>query len=238
MIIKKPTHMKQQRLDGLADGIFAIVMTFLAFEIKVPVMPDFVDEATLFMALQDLLPIFLSFIMSFALLFTYWRAHHYITSVYAKTLTVYLACYNALFFLLIILVPFSTALLGEYPNNRVSITIYALNVILIGMSLYLMRRHIEKDSEIDTVAITKIERRSGYIRILFPVATAILAIIVSIWSPALAKICFILGILFNLIPSSSNIMHKWLDRMFADDDDVIPSNHYDIEKEGDPDLAE
>ena len=65
--------MKQQRLDGLADGIFAIVMTFLAFEIKVPVMPDFVNEATLFLALQRLLPIFLSFIMSFALLFTYWR---------------------------------------------------------------------------------------------------------------------------------------------------------------------
>ncbi|MEI6553763.1 MAG: TMEM175 family protein, partial [bacterium] len=100
MTKQKLTHMKQQRLDGLADGIFAIVMTFLAFEIKVPVMPDFVDEATLFMALKDLLPILLSFLMSFALLFTYWRAHHYITSVYSKTLTVYLACYNALFFLL------------------------------------------------------------------------------------------------------------------------------------------
>lgn len=230
--------MKQQRLDGLADGIFAIVMTFLAFEIKVPVMPDFVDEATLFMALKDLLPIFLSFIMSFALLFTYWRAHHYITSVYAKTLTVYLACYNALFFLLIILIPFSTALLGGYPNNRVSIIIYALNVVLIGMSLYLMRRHIERDPEIDTIAITKIERRSGYIRILFPIAAAMLAIVVSLWSPALAKSFFILGILFNLVPASSNIMHTWLDRLFSDDDEIIPSNHYDAGLEVEDDLSE
>ncbi len=237
MTKNKPTHMKQQRLDGLADGIFAIVMTFLAFEIKVPVMPDFVNEATLFLALQRLLPIFLSFIMSFALLFTYWRAHHYITSVYAKTLTVYMACYNALFFLLIILVPFSTSLLGEYPNNRVSILVYALNVILIGMSLYLMRRHIEKDSEIDTIAITKIERRSGYIRILFPIATACLAIIASLWSPALAKTFFILGILFNLVPASSNVMHKWLDRMFADDDEIIQSNHF-AEITIEPDLTE
>ena len=234
---QKSSHMKQQRLDGLADGIFAIVMTILAFEIKVPVLPDFVDEATLLMALKDLLPIFLSFIMSFALLFTYWRAHHYINSVYAKTLTVYLACYNALFFLLIIIIPFSTALLGEYPNNRVSIIIYALNVILIGMSLYLMRRHIEKDLEIDTIDITRIERRSGYIRILFPVGTAVLAIILSIWSPVWAKVSFILGILFNLVPSSSNIMHIWLDRMFADDDEVIPSNHFE-EPEHNPDLAE
>ena len=237
MIKKRPTHMKQQRLDGLADGIFAIVMTFLAFELKVPVLPDFVDEGTLYMALKDLIPLFLSFIMSFALLFTYWRAHHYITSVYSKTLTVYLACYNALFFLLIILVPFSTALLGEYPNNRVSITIYALNVILIGMSLYFMRRHIEKDPEIDTVDITKIDRRSGYIRILFPVATAILAIIASIWSPVLAKSLFILGILFNLVPASSNVMHRWLDHIFSDDDEIIPSNHH-IETKDEQDLDE
>ena len=113
MIKHKLTYMKQQRLDGLADGIFAIVMTFLAFDIRVPVMPDFVDEATLLMAIKGLVPIFLSFVMSFALLFTYWRAHHYITSVYSKTLTVYLASYNALFFLLIILVPFSTSLLNS-----------------------------------------------------------------------------------------------------------------------------
>jgi uncharacterized membrane protein len=237
MTKQKPAHMKQQRLDGLADGIFAIVMTLLVFEIKVPVLPEFVDEATLIMALKDLLPIFLSFIMSFALLFTYWRAHHYIASVYAKTLTVYLACYNALFFLLIILVPFSTVLLGEYPNNRISIAIYALNVILIGMSLYLMRRHIEKDSEIDTISITKIERRSGYIRILFPIGTAILAIVLSLWSPILAKISFILGIAFNLVPASSNVMHTWLDHMFADDDDVIASNHF-VEPEDQPDLTE
>ena len=221
-----PHVMKQQRLDGLADGIFAIVMTFLAFEIKLPIMPDLVDERTLFIAIQHLLPTFLSFLMSFALLFTYWRAHHYIASVYAKTLTVYLACYNALFFLLIILVPFSTSLLGEYPNNRVSIAIYGLNVILIGMSLYMMRRHIENDLAIDTIDITKADRRSGYIRILFPVVTSILAIIISIWSSVFSKVLFISGILFNLIPMSSNIMHVWLDRLFEDDDEIIPSNHY------------
>ena len=237
MISKRPTHMKQQRLDGLADGIFAIVMTFLAFDIKVPPMPYFVDEKILLISMRDLLPVFLSFIMSFALLFTYWRAHHYITSVYSKTLTVYLACYNALFFLLIILVPFSTSLLGEYPDNRVSISVYGLNVILIGMSLYLMRRHIEKDTEIDTIDITKIDRRSGYIRILFPVATAIFAIVISMWSTVLSKVFFILGILFNLIPASSNIIHTWLDRLFADDDDIIPSNHH-IETKEEQDLDE
>ncbi len=229
--------MRRQRLDGLADGIFAIVMTLLAFEIKVPILADGASEQLLLTSLKELLPIFLSFIMSFSLLFTYWRAHHYISSVYAKTLTVYLACYNALFFLLIILVPFSTTLLGRYPDSKIAVIVYAINVILIGLSLYLMRRHIEKDPEIDTVDITKIDRRSGYIRILFPVATAILAIIVCFWSPLVAKVLFILAILFNLVPASSNIMHAWLDRAFSDDDDIIPSNHH-IETEEEQEIDE
>ena len=229
MVVKKNnrpvSHMKQQRLDGLADGIFAIVMTFLAFEIKIPNLPDYATDQVLISSLHNVLPILLSFIMSFALLFTYWRAHHYISSVYSKTLTVHLASYNAFFFLLIILVPFSTNLLGRYPDSAVSIFIYGINVILIGLSLYLMRHHIEKDKEIDTIAITKADRRSGYIRIMFPVVIAIVAIVVSPWSTLLSKVLFVLGILFNLIPASSNIVHYWLDKMFSDDHEIIKSNH-------------
>ncbi len=232
MIKKSTSQMKQQRLDGLADGIFAIVMTFLAFEIKTPNLPDFADAGILLTAIKDLLPILLSFIMSFALLFTYWRAHHYITSVYSKTLTVYLASYNALFFLLIILIPFSTALLGQFPNNETAVIFYGLNIILIGFSLYLMRRHIEKNPEVDTISITKADRRSGYIRILFPAFTALLAIIFVFWNPLISKILFILGILFNLIPTSTNIIHYWLDKIFNDEDDVIKSNHKEIDDEG------
>ena len=64
--------MKQSRLDQLADSIFAIVMTILVFEIRIPDYAGIVDEQTLIQALITLAPIFLSYLLSFSLLFTYY----------------------------------------------------------------------------------------------------------------------------------------------------------------------
>jgi len=201
--------MKQQRLDGLADGIFAIVMTLLAFEIKVPALSEISDASLLQGILQES-GVFLSFVLSFALLFTYWRAHHFLTSVYAKNLTVGLANYNALFFLLIILVPFSSKLLGTYSTLPFAIFVYGTNVIAIGVTLYFMRRHIEKNPHIETLEIHKDDQVSGYVRILFPVISALLAIGLSFWNPLVSIVIFTVAILFNLAPASTNFIHNWI----------------------------
>lgn len=201
--------MKQQRLDGLADGIFAIVMTLLAFEIKVPALSE-ISDASLLQGIIQESGVFLSFVLSFALLFTYWRAHHFLTSVYAKNLTVGLANYNALFFLLIILVPFSSKLLGTYSTLPFAIFVYGTNVIAIGVTLYFMRRHIEKNPHIETLEIHKDDQVSGYVRILFPVVSALLAIGLSFWNPVVSIIIFTVAILFNLAPASTNFIHNWI----------------------------
>ncbi len=220
--------MKEQRLNGLSDGIFAIVMTLLAIELKVPLLE--IAEPTsiqLLEALGHTLPIFASFLLSFALLFTYWRSHHFLTSVYAKTLSVGLANYNAMFFLFITVIPFSAHFLGTYSHNPLSILIYGSNVIAIGMVLLLMRLHIERSPKIDTVALPINEWRSGYIRILVPIISAVLAIVLSFVSTQLSLILFIFAILFNLIPTSSNIIYFALDLLFVDNEDIIVNSNYD-----------
>ena len=78
--------MKQARLDQLVDSIFAIVMTILVFDIRIPNFIGAVNPQTLFQALLILSPIFfLSYLLSFSL-FTYWRSHHFIESVLAKNI--------------------------------------------------------------------------------------------------------------------------------------------------------
>lgn len=202
--------MKQQRLDGLADGIFAIVMTLLAFEIKVPSLQGAGGDIALWKSLFAEGGVFLSFMLSFALLFTYWRAHHFLTSVYAKNLTVGLANYNALFFLLITIIPFSSKLLGEYKAYPSAIFIYGTNVILIGLTLYSMRRHIELNPKIEVAEISRDEKISGYVRILLPVMAAVIAIGISLFSPTISIGFFVVAILFNLVPASTNWIHNRL----------------------------
>ncbi len=219
--------MKEQRLNGLSDGIFAIVMTLLAIELKVPLLE--VKEPSSLQLLEALghsIPIFTSFVLSFALLFTYWRSHHFLTSVYAKTLSVGLANYNAIFFLFITTIPFSAHFLGIYSHNPISIFIYGLNVIAIGIVLLFMRLHIERSPKIDTVSLPLNEWRSGYIRILVPIISAVMAIVISFINTDLSLILFIFAILFNLIPTSSNVIYFALDLLFVDKNEVMVNSNY------------
>lgn len=219
--------MKQQRLDGLADGIFSIVMTLLVIELKVPIFKSgHPNDTLLLISVFDMFNLFMSLVLSFALLFTYWRAHHFIASVYAKNLTVGLANINAIFFFFIVLVPFVAHFLGEYPHSQVAVTLYGLTVIAIGLSLFCMRQYIERNPKIETSIITRADRRSGYIRILFPVFSAAIAILLSYWDTTFSMVLFTIAILFNLLPASSNIVHHWLDAIFKDDDEVVIGNFH------------
>ena len=195
--------MKQSRLDQLADGIFAIVMTILVFEIRIPSYYGVVSEQTLMKALLDLSPIFLSYILSFSLLFTYWRSHHFIESILAKNIDTHLSNLNAIFFLFVGLVPFSSQFLGSYSYSKTAVIFFAINIILIGFSLFRMRQYVIKSKTIENASFTKIENEHANMHILFPVGAAVIAIIVSFFSTDVAILLFTIAILFNFLEKST-----------------------------------
>jgi uncharacterized membrane protein len=195
--------MKQARLDQLADGIFAIVMTILVFEIKIPDYVGVVSEHTLIRALINLFPIFLSYLLSFSLLFTYWRSHHFIESILAKNIDLKFSNLNAIFFFFVGLVPFSSYLLGKYSYSQTAIFFFASNVILIGLSLFRMRQYVIHSTTIENAVVTKTENEHANMRILFPVGASIIAIVVSFYSSYFAIFLFTVAILFNLLEKST-----------------------------------
>ena len=190
--------MKQFRLDQLADSIFAIVMTILVFDIRVPEFTGVITNGTLMHSLINMYPLFLSYLLSFSLLFTYWRSHHFIASVLAKNIDTKFANLNGIFFFLVGLVPFSSHLLGIYIHTQTSTIFFAVNIIIIGFSLFAMRSYAIKSQTIENTPFTKTENEHAHMHILFPVISAILAIIVSFISINLALVLFTLAILFNL----------------------------------------
>lgn len=205
--------MKQARLDQLSDGIFAIIITLLTFELKLPYLGEQVSDMMLLNALQKLWPIFVSFVLSFAVLFTYWRAHHYIVSVYAKTIDVRLTSINAVFFFFISLIPFSARLLGEYHYARVPIIVYALNIIFIGLSLLWMRHHVLTSKYMEHSAPSTDELQRGVIRTLVPVFCAAGAIALSFWNIALAIVLLTFAILFNLFSRTSHFINWGIEKV-------------------------
>ncbi len=202
--------MKQSRLDSLSDGIFAIVMTILVFEIHVPDFFGRISNQDLLMTIMSMYPLFLSYLLSFLLLFTYWRSHHYIASVLAKNIDIPFSNLNALFFVFVCLIPFSAATLGKFSHTQTSIILFAINVICIGLSLFWMRRYVLFSNTIENNPVTQVENEHAYTRILFPVFSAILAIVISFYNIELSLLLFTLAILFNLSTSSTTYTWKIL----------------------------
>src|SRR5436190_3327513 len=130
--------MTHDRLHALTDGIFAIVMTLLVLELRVPVL-SVANNQSLWHALTENAAIFISYVMSFLLLFIFWRGHNFIVSQMAKSLDPNLVNLNMAFLLFIGIVPFTTHLIGSYPRAQVAIIIYALNIILIVLTMIVMR---------------------------------------------------------------------------------------------------
>ena len=202
--------MNHNRLDQLADGIFAIVMTILVFEIKVPAIWGPIDNLGLWFQIKQLSPVFLSYLLSFSLLFTYWRAHHFFVTVYAKNIDAMLTNINALFFMLISLIPFSASILGLYSRNELSVVIFSVHTILIGLTLYWMRRYVFYSEHIKNPEITKREIRGSTIRTLVPVFFSLLAIILCFWSIKVSIAMLTLAVIFNLSTYSTRLFERIL----------------------------
>ena len=169
--------MKTSRIDGLADGIFAIVMTLLIIEIRVPEFHKNTNNLELWHALTKLGPLCLSYVLSFSLLFTYWRAHAFVIAN-AKAFNIKLTNQNALFFFFVGLIPFTTHLLGRYNYTQLAIVLYGLNIILIGLSLFRMKKYIMKSNHLDASLLTSKSIRHANIRLLIPVICSLLAILI------------------------------------------------------------
>ena len=200
--------MNHARLDQLSDGIFAIVMTVLVFQIRLPDLPGPVNNLELWMELQNLIPLFLSYLLSFALLFTYWRAHHFFVSVYAKNVDPMLTNINALFFMLISLIPFSASILGQYSKNELSIIIFGIHIILTGLSLYWMRSYVLYSPHIKNPEISKREIQGSTVRTIMPVIFAAIAIVLCFWSIEASLTLFTLAVIFNLSSLSTHLFEK------------------------------
>ncbi len=203
--------MKQSRLDQLSDGIFAIVMTILVFEIRVPEYLGIAGEQNIINSLVAMYPVILSYILSFSLLFTYWRSHNIIASVLAKNIDVHFSNLNGIFLCLVALVPFSSNLLGNYSYSKTAIIFFAFNIIFIGTILFIMRQYVIKSKTIENLEFTEKENEHANMHILFPIISSIIAIVVAFYSTNIAMFFFTIAILFNLSKNGTKYMFYFID---------------------------
>ncbi len=194
----KVPHLTTHRVEALADGLFAIALTLLVLEIKVPKLVEGQSATELLHALLHDVPHFLSFFLSFIILGVYWFGHRAQINLVEKSNRAY-EWLNILFFFFISVIPFSAALLGHYYDNRAAIIFYSLNVIACGAGFISMwyysvtRKLIYAHIDAQTI-------RTVYIRVLFNPSCAFLAILVSFLSEQLSLVFLAAAPIYYILP--------------------------------------
>ena len=135
-----PEESDSRELDRLilfSDAVFAIVMTLLVLDIRVPEVPSDVAAQEVPGLVFELWPKILSYVLSFLVIGLYWIGHHQ-TFRYVRSYDRTLLWLNLLFLLSISFIPFPTDLLGEYGQLRFAVIFYAASLALARLLLALV----------------------------------------------------------------------------------------------------
>lgn len=141
--LKKDTQV--DRIIFFSDAVFAIAITLLVIDLKVPQLHGLVTEESFINSMVDELPQIIGFTLSFFIIGLYWTVHHHIFGFvinYSKRL-IWL---NLVFLFSIALMPFSTAIYSEYSFKHANLispfAVYTANIILIGLLNFSLLKYI------------------------------------------------------------------------------------------------
>jgi uncharacterized membrane protein len=189
----------KNRIEALADGIFAVAMTLLVLDIKSPENLTLETTSKLVDYLLTLEHSFAMYAISFLVLAIFWIAHHVLFH-FVRHVDRRLLWLNVTFLLLVTFVPFSTDLLGDHGHLPLPVVVYGLNLIGLGALLDLQLRYLRTYPELASIDLTPIvaARMHGELRIyaLIPIAS----MVASAFSPRLGMYLYLLLVFPTFAP--------------------------------------
>ena len=192
-------RMSKSRMEAFSDAVLAIVITIMVLEIEVP------HEADL-SALRPLLPVFLSYALSFLYLGIYWTNHHHMLYVtHGVNGAILWTNLHLLFWLS--LVPFVTGWMGESHLAPGPTAVYGVILLLAGIAYLLLQRAIlRQEGPRSTLALAVGRDRKGKISLLIYA----IAIAVAFVRPWMSAALYVVGALKWLVPDrriERNVSH-------------------------------
>lgn len=131
-MIKDREHVKLERLSFFSDAVFAIAMTLLVIEVRLPELHGATDRS-LTRALVNLMPNYIGFVISFLVIGRFWTGHHRLMAM-IDAADPSLVRANLLLLMAVAFMPFPTAVLSDYSLLRVSIGFYTAYLMVVGLA--------------------------------------------------------------------------------------------------------
>ena len=188
------------RLEAFCDGVFAIALTLLIIDIKIPATTEINSTVDFWIALQHIAPSVFAFVLSFFIILITWVNHHAGLKLVNKSSPSFIYA-NGFLLLTVVFLPFPTSLLGEYlltDHAAPAVILYNSTLALQSIGWILLNRAALKDklykSEKAELAIRE-SRKYGY----FALVLYSLFAIAAIWFPLTIAVITILTWVFWLV---------------------------------------
>lgn len=185
------------RVLAFSDGIFAIAMTLLVIGITVPSLADVESVGELADRLNDRSEEIVSFFISFAVIGRYWVAHHDMVALLAGFDRTLIAT-NLVYLALIAFLPFPTALLGDYFQNPLSVSIYAVTIALVSALEVVLFRHAYRNQLLREGMPADVYRW-GTAQAVAPVVFFLVSVPIAFASSIAAVACWFLNVPFGIL---------------------------------------
>lgn len=186
------------RIEALCDGIFAVAMTILVLNVTIPTAQS-VAPQHLPQALERIGPQVLVYAISFVNLGVLWvgqhNQHHFIGAADRWFIWI-----NIAFLMLISFIPFSTALLGQFPLERLAQLVYGVNVIAATLMLGIHWGYACSGNRLLHPHTSRHVITLGTRRIMTSACAYILALALSLINPAVSLILFLVVPFVNILP--------------------------------------
>ena len=168
---------EMNRLNNLSDGVFAIALTLLAFDLR---LPEGVPIGDLPNDLLQLTPKFMVYLISFVVIGGAWGAHQRMLKQINRGDGV-LVWFNLFCLLFVALLPAGAAILGRYPKEFLPITLFALDVALIQLTTLWLWRHASRQGLINPILHQRVIKSIGR-RLTLSTVIFVLSIPLALWS--------------------------------------------------------
>jgi len=181
--------MNKGRLEAFSDGVLAVVITIMVLELKMP-------QGTSLADLKSVIPVFLSYVLSFVYVGIYWNNHHHLLHATQRVNGATLwANLHLLFWLS--LIPFTTAWMGENHLSSWPVAVYGSVLLLAGTAYFILTRTLIKLHGHGSALAVSIgrDRKSK-----LSIAIYAVAILLAFVQPWIASMCYVIVAIMWLVP--------------------------------------
>jgi uncharacterized membrane protein len=192
------------RLEAFCDGVFAIALTLLIIDIKIPSSEKISTTSDFWLALEHILPSIFAFILSFIIILITWVNHHGNLKLINKTSAAFMFA-NGFLLLTIVFIPFPTALMGDYlltDHSSPAVILYVSTMAIQAVAWILLtttalKNQLGRDEK--SIKTIRENRKYGY----FAFIIYTVCVIIASWFPLVIAIITTCIWIFWLIVSIS-----------------------------------